>query len=95
MVLYLLDNFTFQKWSEKREPKFFLKSRYALNEPNSKNWVLHDFYEKRFYKDSISIRHIQELDTTFDFSISDMAQRENTAETMSYSELKSFIKDLM
>ena len=86
-----VNDFTFQKWSKERKPKFFLKSRYAVNEPNSKTWVLHDFYEKRFYQDSISIHHIQELDTTFDFSISDMAQRENTAESMTYSELKSFI----
>ena len=86
-----VNDFTFQKWSKNREPEFFLKSRYVLNEPNSNNWVLHDFYEKRFYQDLISIRHIQKLDTTFDFSISDMAQRENTAETMTYSELKSFI----
>ena len=87
-----VNDFTFQKWSSNRAPIYFLKSRYALNIPNSKKWELHDFYEKRFFKDSISIRHIKKLDTTFNFSISDMVQRENTAETMSFSELKSFIQ---
>ena len=86
-----VNDFTFQKWSKEMKPIYFLKCRYALNEPNSKNWVLHDFYEKRFYADSTSIRHVQALDTVFSFSISDMAQRENAAETMSFSELKDFI----
>lgn len=86
-----VNDFTFQKWSPDMKPIYFVKSRYALNEPNSKRWVLNDLYEKRFFKDSIAIRHIKTLDTTFNFSISDMAQRENTAETMSYSELNAFI----
>ena len=87
-----VNDFVFQKWSKERKPIYFLKSRYALNQPNSKQWELHDFYEKRFYNDSIALRHVKRLDTSFNFSISDMALRENTAESMSYSELKAFIK---
>ncbi|MEJ6589255.1 MAG: LptF/LptG family permease [Crocinitomicaceae bacterium] len=86
-----VNDFTFQKWSQAMKPIYFLKARYALNEPNSKKWILNDLYEKRFFKDSIAIRHIKTLDTSFNFSISDMAQRENTAETMTYSELNDFI----
>ena len=86
-----INDFTFQQWGDDQKPLYYLKSRYALNKPGSFHWELKDLYQKRFYDDHIEIKHLKTLDTTFNFTISEMAQRENTAETMSYNELKSFI----
>ena len=87
-----INDFTFQQWGEDQKPKCFIKCRYALNEPGSNKWQLRDLYIKDFSKDHIDIRHLKTLDTTFNFTISEMAHRENTAETMSFNELRTFIK---
>lgn len=87
-----INDFTFQQWGEDQKPKCFIKCRYALNEPGSNNWELRDLYIKDFSKDHIDIRHLKTLDTTFNFTISEMAHRKNAAETMSFNELRTFIK---
>jgi len=86
-----VNDFTFQKWTKDNTPELFIKARYAINSRGSKEWKLNDLYEKRFFDDHIAIRHLKSLDTTFKFSISEMAQRENTAEAMTFNELKGFI----
>lgn len=87
-----INDFTFQQWGDNHKPVYFVKSRYAINKPGTNHWELNDLYEKIFFDDHIVIRHLKSLDTTFNFTISEMAHRENTAETMSFSELRSFIK---
>ena len=87
-----INDFTFQQWTSDHKPSCFIKSRYALNKPGSSIWQLKDLYIKNFYKDHIEIRHLKTLDTSFNFTISEMAHRESAAATMSFSELKSFIK---
>tara|TARA_B100001758_G_C18368848_1_gene590154 strand:+ start:548 stop:1624 length:1077 start_codon:yes stop_codon:yes gene_type:complete len=86
-----VNDFTVQKWSEDHQPIYYMKSRYATNDSNSRVWHLKDLYEKRFFSDHIEIRHLSGLDTIFDFSISDMVHRKNAAETMTFNELRSFI----
>jgi lipopolysaccharide export system permease protein len=87
-----INDFTFQQWTSDDKPSCFIKSRYALNKPGSSMWQLSDLYIKNFYKDRIEIRHLKTLDTSFNFTISEMAHRESAAATMSFNELKSFIK---
>ena len=70
---------------------YYMKSRYATNDPGTHIWHLNDLYEKRFFNDHIELRHLSNLDTIFDFSISDMVHRKNAAETMSFNELRDFI----
>ena len=70
-----VNDFTFQKWNKDNTPELFIKARYAMNTGDSKQWELTDLYEKRFFDDHISIRHLKSMDTTFKFSISEMAQR--------------------
>ncbi len=86
-----INDFTFQKYNDDNTPHLFIKARYASNERGSKQWKLTDLYVKRFHPGHIQIRHLKTLDTTFQFSVSEMAQRENTAEAMTYTELNDFI----
>jgi len=87
-----INDFTFQQWGENNKPEYFIKSRYALNTPGSHDWTLRDLYIKDFTDDHIDIRHLKSLDTTFNFTISEMAHRESAASSMSFNELRSFIK---
>ena len=63
-----------------------------MNAPGSHDWTLRDLYIKDFTDDHIDIRHLKSLDTTFNFTISEMAHRESAASSMSFNELRSFIK---
>ncbi len=86
-----VNDFTVQTWSQDDKPMYYMKSRYATNDPGTHIWHLNDLYEKRFFNDHIELRHLSNLDTIFDFSISDMVHRKNAAETMSFNELRDFI----
>lgn len=86
-------DFVLQKMDKDDQPAYFIKARTAVNIPNTHKWKLNDYYE-RFYEDSSEILHNGKLkDTVFSFQIGDIAQRENIAETMTFSELKKFIAD--
>lgn len=87
-----INDFTFQQWTSGDKPSCFIKSRYALNKPGSTTWQLRDLYIKNFHQDHIEIRHMKSLDTSFNFTISEMTHRESVAATMSFYELKTFIE---
>lgn len=96
-----------QKFNEDGELIRFFKARSAKGTPGSKRWHLVDYYvrivtppveivneigekELKFFNDTIIERHIG--DTVFNFKIDDLAQRDNIAEAMTYSELTDFIR---
>jgi lipopolysaccharide export system permease protein len=86
-----VNDFILQRWNDSNSLVYFLKARQALNIEGTKKWQLIDFYEKKIGFPATKINHGAKKDTIFDFQISEMAQRENHAETMTFTELTKFI----
>jgi len=85
-------NFVVQQWGDSSEPIFFLKANEALNKPGTSNWTLKNVYVKHISFPKGKVQYHAQLDTTLSFSIDEMAQRENVAETMTYPELSKLIQ---
>jgi lipopolysaccharide export system permease protein len=88
----IVNDFIFEKTDNFNKSIYFLKARTAVNLPGTNKWKLNDYYERIVGDTNDIIRNGREKDTIFDFQIEDIAQRENVAETMTYSELRDFIK---
>ncbi len=84
-------NFVVQQWGDSSQPIFFLKANEALNEPGTNKWRFRNAYIKHFGFPKGKVIYRASFDTTFNFSIDEMAQRENVAETMTYPELSKMI----
>ena len=87
-----VNDFVVQQWDDSNHAENFLKARTAKNIPGTNKWTLTDLYKKQHGFPKGSLIHQHKLDTSFNFRIEEMAQRENVAETMTYSELKTLIK---
>ena len=74
------------------QPCFFLKARKAKNIRGTNKWILTDVYEKHLDFPKGTLIHAAKKDTIFNFQIDEMSQRENIAETMTYSELTKMIQ---
>lgn len=102
----LVNELEIQKFNDDGDQVRFLKARTASGTPGTNKWKLTDYYirivtppveitnergekELKFINDSIIEGH--SLDTTFQFRIDELAQRDNIAEAMTYTELKEFI----
>ena len=89
----IINDFVLEKWDTKnRRMVSFLKARTAQNEPGTNRWVLTDFYERKIGYPNDKLEEGAKKDTVFDFQIDEMAQRDNVAEAMTYTELKKFIE---
>lgn len=103
----MLSDFQIEQYNDKNELVRFLKARNAIAKPGSNHWVLKDYYERivtppvavinaigeeetQFIPDKLIER--QSKDTVFPFKINELAQRDNIAEAMTYTELTDFIK---
>lgn len=86
-----INDFTLQRWNDSNQPVYFLKARSATNVPGTKKWHLKDYFEKRIDFPKEEIHHGASKDTVFNFSIDEMAQRENLAESMTFTELRALI----
>lgn len=88
----IVHDFVVEQWNKEGEIVSFLKAKTAKNEPGSNKWELNDYFERSssYPKDDLVVG--KKLDTTFAFSIDEMATRANIAEAMTYFELKDFIK---
>jgi len=71
---------------------YFIKAESAENVPGTNKWILRNYYERIHGDTNDIIRDGLRKDTTFQFRMSEIAQRENVAETMPYFELKKFIE---
>jgi len=87
----LANDFVLEQWNDQNKLTYFIKARTAENVPGTNKWVLKDYYERRvgYPNDEVVEGHWK--DTVFNFKIEEMAQRENIAEAMTYTELRSFI----
>lgn len=88
----LCRDFVLERWNDNDELEYFLKARSAKNRWNTKEWVLNDYYERFVIDGKDSLVHGRRKKVVYDFQVEDMAPRENVAETMTYMELKRFIK---
>ena len=87
----LANDFVLEKWKNETTIDYFLKARTAENVSGTNKWILRDYYERKVGYPIDKVTEGQRKDTIFDFKIEEMAQRENIAEAMTYSELRSFI----
>ena len=87
----VVDELVVEKWSDDRKLISFIKAKAAQNKRGTNQWVLSNFYERKVGKIKDEIIQSVKKDTVFQFSIEDIAQRENIAEAMTYSQLKSLI----
>jgi lipopolysaccharide export system permease protein len=96
----VINDFVVMQWdASNTRMKYFLKARTAQNVPGTNKWYLEDYYERYvgYYKTQDSARNDRLIegrmkDTLFDFNSTEMVQRENAAEAMTYYELKEFIE---
>ena len=87
-----INDLTVQKWNDSNQPVYFLKARSAYNKPGTFEWTLKDYYEKKIAFPRGTLIHGQKKDTVFNFKMDEMAQRENLAESMTFSELRALIE---
>lgn len=80
-----------EQWDEKNNLHSFIKATNAQNEIGTNNWSLHNYYERVVGDTNDRIMAGPKKDTTFQFTIDEIATRENIAEAMTYFELKEFI----
>ncbi len=88
----LINDFVVEKWNDKKRIVYFLKARTAQNVPGTNKWVLNDYYEKHFTNDGDKIIEGPRKEVQYDFTLEDMAARDNVVESLTYGELKKFIK---
>ncbi|MBM3423997.1 MAG: YjgP/YjgQ family permease [Bacteroidetes bacterium] len=86
-----VSNLIVQRWDSLGKPVFFLKANTAENIPNTYRWKLNHVYLKQLQFPKGTLRQVRSMDTVFNFSIQEMAQRENVAETMTSLELSQMI----
>ena len=88
----LAENFIIEQEGSDGKLSYFLKAESAENVKGTNKWVLRNYYERKIGDTNDVIIEGPRMDTTFQFTIDEMATRENVAETMPYFELKSFIE---
>ncbi len=88
----VITNFVMEQTDDKDQLQYFVKAKSAVNISGTKKWKLTNYYERIIHDSVETIHNGFEKDTVFTFEISDIAQRENIAEKMTYSELKDFIE---
>lgn len=104
----LVNEFVLEQYNDKNQLIRIVKARSAVGEPNSNKWRLLDFYERKITPPVEITNEIGEKelkftndvliesktkDTVFQFKISDIAQRDNVAEAMTFSELTEYIQE--
>lgn len=87
----LANEFTVEQWNEKGEMTSFIKARNASNEPGTSTWTLNDYFIREMGDPKDKIREGATMDTTFQFSITEMTKRENASEAMDFNEIREYI----
>ena len=87
----LINEFVVEKWDKEKKITHFLKAKTAQNIIRTNKWILTDYFERKIgYPNDVLIQR-QRKDTTFQFTIDDMAQRDNIAEAMTFTQLTKHI----
>jgi lipopolysaccharide export system permease protein len=89
----VVNDLTIEQWDKNNDSILkFLKARSAVYLPEKKCWQLQNFYENIHAYPNARIYEGEKKDTNFNFILSDVAQRENVSETMTYYQLKKYIE---
>lgn len=87
----LVQDFVFEQWSDDGKLVYLIKAGTAENIDGENKWQLKNYYERRTANPNDIVNEGMVKDTVFQFSIGEMATRENVAESMTFFELKDFI----
>jgi lipopolysaccharide export system permease protein len=103
----MVNEFVVEQYNEKNQLTRFLKARSATWDTKTNTWHLVDFYERVVTPPAEIVNDIGEKelvftndrivqgrtkDTMFTFKLTEMAQRDNVAEAMTFTELRDFIR---
>lgn len=88
----VISNFVLEKWTDQKKIAYFIKARSARNIVGTNKWVLKDYFEKYYSSDGDKIIEGREKTVAYDFTLEDVAARDNVVESLTYLELKRFIK---
>ncbi|MCH2223443.1 MAG: LptF/LptG family permease [Crocinitomicaceae bacterium] len=88
----VVNGFTVEQWNEDHELVSFLRAEKAQNIAGTKKWVLTNYFERVVGETEDKVIEASTKDTIFDFTIDEMATRENVAESMTFFEIREFIK---
>lgn len=88
----IVNDLKIENWSEDNKLKTYLHARTAVNEIGTKKWKLENYYIRKVGNPNDILVSGAKLDTVFNFTIEEMAIRDNRPETMAYSELNKFIE---
>jgi lipopolysaccharide export system permease protein len=86
-----ITDFVVEQWDDDQNLISFVKAATAENIAGSSDWQLFNYFERIVGDTNDVIVSGPKRDTVFQFSIDEMATRENVAEAMNYFELKQFI----
>ncbi|MFT5858914.1 MAG: lipopolysaccharide export system permease protein [Flavobacteriaceae bacterium] len=85
-----VNDLVIEQCDKKNNMTSFLMAKSAQEKDGK--WVLNDCFERIYSEPKDKIIEQHRVDTTFQFTMEEMATRSNAAEAMSYTELKKFIK---
>ena len=88
----VITGLTIEKWSDDGELTSFIKAGTAVNSPGSKKWKLFNYFQRQVGYPNDFISQGEEKEFTFQFSVNEMAMRENIAEAMDFFALRNFIE---
>lgn len=88
----LVSKFTVEQWNDKGEMVSLLVAETATSEPGTKKWTLNNYFIRKYGEEHDQLIEGYKLDTTFTFTMEEMATRDNVAESMTFFELKKFIE---
>lgn len=88
-----ITDLTVEQTDKKENLTSIIKAQTASCVPGTNKWTLNNYWERKINKNGTeSIVEGATMDTTFQFSIDEIATRDNVAESMNYSEIKEFIE---
>lgn len=87
-----INDFVLQRFDKNDSLLYFLSARSATNEEGTKKWHLTDYYERIVGYPADKLNEGHSKDTTFIFTIEEMATRNSVATAMSSWELVDFIE---
>lgn len=88
----LAQEFVVEQYDSNKKLTYFIKAQTAENKKGTNEWILRNYYERHVGDTNDILNEAPRKDTSFQFTIEEMATRENVAETMPYFELKEFIE---
>lgn len=88
----IAQQFVVERFNKDNSLAYILVARTAENVEGTKKWILRDYYERYVGNPKDQLFEGARKDTTFSFSIDEMAVRDNISSAMKTADLKKFIE---